>query len=85
MTCTDPSAEGVLRDLPESSQQAYHVLLGHEEPLRTAEIAEETDFDQRTILRAVNRLRECDLIERRSNLSTPHIHRYVISESAESV
>lgn len=81
MTCTGPSSEGELRDLPQSSRCAYVALKKANRPLTTAELAEEIDFSTRTVRKSVERLRERGLVEWQYNVTNPHAHRHTLTSS----
>lgn len=85
MACRDESLETALQELPSSSRLAFQALLEGNEPLSTAELADQTPYSQRTMRAAVNRLRQCNLVTRRRDITDPHVYRYAPESTNRSV
>ena len=72
-----------LTDAPVSSLYIHHILEEADRPLTTPELAERTGMSERTTRRAVERLRDRDVIETQPAVRTPKTPRHRLVADGE--
>lgn len=73
-------SEEVATDLSASALFVLHVLVEADEPLTTAELAERTQLAQRTVRKAVEKLRDADLAESKPSVKDARKTIHVVAD-----